>query len=334
MKRHLYILLVGVVWLLSGCNHKDLCYSHPHAIDLKVTFDWASLPDAMPEGMCVYFYSTTNRTASWQRFDYDSRLGGKATLHVGTYHAVFYNNDTSGVLFANTDSFIDHYLYTREGSILEPIYGNSGAVSPRAQGAEDERVVICPDIVWGGFAIDIEVTDFGVTYSYVASRGNEMVSVEIPQKELVLYPTEQTAIYTYEINTVENLKYASLMCGSLTGVSAGVTMAYRELSPECVTIPFESEVDVASSRITGEFVTFGHNPDNNVTHNFVLYVIFDNGEKYYYTFDVTDQVDNAPDPSRVHIVIDKLTLPTPIYNGGGFDVGVDDWVDVNVDIVL
>ncbi|MBR2962357.1 MAG: DUF5119 domain-containing protein [Alistipes sp.] len=333
MKRTLYIAL-SALWLLIGCNHKDLCMSHPHLIDINVQFDWSAAPDAMPHGMCVYFYPTDG-SSSWQRFDFDSRLGGKAQLHVGKYHAIFYNNDTTGVLFADTDTYDRHYLYTREGDILEPIYGNAGRHNtPRARGAEDESVVICPDMMWGGYTIDINVTDDGISYSYKASRNDQLVSIESPEKVLTLHPVHQTSYYTYEILNVENLKYASLMCASLTGMAAGVTMADHQLSDVKVTIPFVANADLANNRIYGDFITFGHHPANNKPHKLVLYVVFDNGEKYYYTFDVTDQVDNSPDPLRIHLKLDKLTFPTPIYNGGGFDVDVDDWVDVNVDIVL
>lgn len=331
MKRTLYILLVAVLFAV-GCKHKDLCYHHPHQKQIQVVFDWSSAEDATPRSMCVYFYAEDG--SSWQRFDFDGHLGGTAKLHVGRYHAIFYNNDTTGVLFSDTDSFEDHYLYTREGDILEPIYGNTARHTPRARSTEEQMVTICPDMMWGGVAVDIEVTDFGVKYSYTSSRNNILVTVDSPEAVLTLHPVEQMAQYTFEIRNVENLKYASSMCASLSGMSYGLTMAGSSLSETKVIIPFAAKADKAANTITGGFVTFGHHPSNSEPHKFVLYVIFDNGEKYYYTFDVTDQVDNAVDQKHVHIVIDELSFPTPIYNGNGFDVGVDDWESVEQDLIL
>lgn len=41
--------------LLTGCEHKDLCYHHPHQVRLRVVFDWMDAPDAAPDGMTIYF---------------------------------------------------------------------------------------------------------------------------------------------------------------------------------------------------------------------------------------------------------------------------------------
>lgn len=331
MKRYLYITF-AVVWVLIGCTHKELCYHHPHQKDVTVVFDWSGAPNVTPRSMCVYFYAEDG--SSWQRFDFNGHLGGTAKLHVGRYHAIFYNNDTTGLLFSDTDSFEKHTLYTREGDVLEPIYGNTARHTPRARNTEDQMVTICPDMVYGGYAVDIEVTDFGVKYSYVSSRNNVLVTVDSPDIVLTLYPVQQTARYTYEITNVKNLKYASSMCASLSGMAYSLAIGEGELSPTNVIIPFAAKPELANNRITGEFITFGHHPANDEKHMFVLYVIFDNGEKYYYTFDVTDQVDEAEDSLHIHLEINDLSFPTPIYNGNGFQVGVDDWERVEQDLIL
>lgn len=58
------------------------------------------------------------------------------------------------------------------------------------------------------------------------------------------------------------------------------------------------------------------------------------GSKNYYTFDVTRQVDDAADPRDVHIILDSLSLPKPIVNGGGFQPVVDEWQNVEVEIPM
>ena len=96
---------------------------------------------------------------------------------------------------------------------------------------------------------------------------------------------------------------------------------------------------ISASVPYGDFV---YDADTDVTraeggaeapHKLVLYVWLKDGSKYYYTFDVTDQVDEAPEKRRVHIVIDGLTLPEPI-TGGDMEVAVDDWMVVNEDITM
>ena len=74
-----------------------------------------------------------------------------------------------------------------------------------------------------------------------------------------------------------------------------------------------------------------------------FYVIMNNGNKLLFPqkedpnpqrFDVTDQVHNAPNKRRVHIVIDGLDLPEAFTEGSGFDISVDDWDVVETDINL
>ena len=49
---------------------------------------------------------------------------------------------------------------------------------------------------------------------------------------------------------------------------------------------------------------------------------------------MTDQVHKAPDRKHVHIIIDNAGFPEPLPNEDGFDVEVDDWVEVENDIIM
>ena len=41
--------------ILFSCEHKELCFHHPHVATVRVDFDWKNAPQANPEGMCVFF---------------------------------------------------------------------------------------------------------------------------------------------------------------------------------------------------------------------------------------------------------------------------------------
>lgn len=79
-------------------------------------------------------------------------------------------------------------------------------------------------------------------------------------------------------------------------------------------------------------LTFGHKAGNN--HTLTVYAVLADGSKWYYAYDVTDQIHSAPDPRNVHIVLDGLPLPKPIVNGGGFQPEVEDWQTVPIDIEM
>lgn len=335
-----YVLtVVALLTLLCSCEHKEFCYQHPHVQKIRLAFDWRDAPEANPKGMCVYFYPIDGGAP--QRVDFRGTDGGEVELRNGEYRMMCYNNDTEGVLFNDTHDFDAHLGYTRKGSVLEPILGNTAQYAPRASGTEQEPVVIVPDMMWGCTATEVKVTDQGVSYVCVpyeeAGSRNRVTSVE--EHVITLYPHELTCTYTYEVRNVKNLKHASRMSGTLSGMSPSIYFGDESLGTECVTLPFESVSDGVST-ITGKFYTFGHHEANLDPHRMTFYFIMDDGKKYVYGADrdehynVTEQVHAAPDRKHVHIVIDGLELPTPIENGNGFDVDVDDWVVVEEDIIM
>lgn len=337
MRRLVITILALLPLLVVSCTHKELCLHHPHEVKLKVEFNWQNAPEADPLGMCVFFYPVDG--GSYTRVDFRGTTGGYVELSVGKYHVITYNNDTEVAQFANRDDFATHYAYTREGSVLEPAVGSAASPAPRAGGAEEERVVITPDEIWGCTSIDVEVTETGVSYICVPfiSKGEQVKVESVEEHVITLYPDDLLCHYSYEIRNVSNLKHATQMCASLSGMSGVVTLSTTELHKEPVTLPLEANINRESATITGEFYTFGHHTDNDDPHKMLLYVWLDDGQKIYFgadddNFDVTDQVHNAPNPKRVHLIIDKLDLPQPIENGHGYKPTVDDWESVYEDV--
>ncbi len=335
------LCLTTLCLLLSSCEHKDLCYLHPHVKTIRVEFDWRDAPDASPRGMCVYFYPTDG--GGVQRVDFKGTTGGEVELRVnGTYRIICYNNDTEAVLFHDTDKFDRHEAYTRQGNVLEPIYGNAASYAPQALGTENERVVITPDMMWGCTATEVVISDAGIRCAGASEGGSDTPKgrpAESNGQTITLYPHELTCTYTYEVRNVKNLKHALQMCGTLSGMAPSMLLGDESLGQECVTLPFESVSDGIST-ITGKFFTFGHNVENVTAHRMMFYIVMDNGKKYAFgtdadkRFNVTDQIHTTPDPKHVHIIIDGLDLPQPIENGSGFDVAMDDWTVEEEDIAM
>ena len=338
--------VMAVAMMFSSCEHKDLCYHHPHTIEIYVEFDWRNAPDANPLGMCVFFYPVDGGTPV--RADFNSRtsskgvIGGKVDLEEGTYRIIAYNNDTDGILFNNRDQFSTHIGYTREGDILENIYGTGyrSSSTPRARGAEDERVVITPDMMWAATALNVSVKGSGVSYVCIPEEDKgDYQFIENQEQIITLYPRQIVCHYSYEIKNVTNLKHVAMMCGSLSSMSGSHTFSSGELGSECITLPVPASFDRDKGIITGEFYTFGHHEDNTEHHRMLLYVIMDDNSKYYFgsedaKFDVTEQIHAAPNRLRVHYIIDGLDLPQAIENGHGFSPSVDDWETIYEDIIM
>ena len=328
--------LTMICLVLQSGEHKELCYHHPHTKTISVAFDWRDAPNASPEGMCVFFYPLEGEDTQPRRFDFSGKEGGTIDIQEGKYRVLCYNNDTEALLVRGAGSFDTHEGYTREGSIFESVYGSRANQAPRAKDTEDERVVICPDMMWGCTALDVEITDTGISYlCFPESEKDNWIGLPpiTDEQVITLYPHELVCTYTYEVRNAKNLKYVTKMCGSLSSMAPSIFFGSEELGTECVTLPFEASSD-GVSKITGGFLTFGHNEKNTRHHKMVLYVWFSDGSKYYYTFDVTDQIHNAPDKRHVHIILEAPEFPQPIANGNGFQPSVDDWLEVEESIIM
>lgn len=339
VKSLLVALLLSLPLLLTtSCQHKELCVHHPHVVSLRLEFDWRNSPEANPAGMSVYFYPVDGGNP--QRFDFNGKNGGTIELTVGKYNVITHNNDTESILFANSHKFDEYEAYTREGGLFEPVYGSSAAPGPKAKDAEDERVVITSEMMWGCPALDVEVTDTGVGYLCIPEKDKDKYESIVREEHVItLYPSDQMCLYSYEIRNIGNIKYAEQMCASLSGMSGGMTFSTEELYNESVTLPLEARIIRDSAKVRGEFYTFGHHEENDDPHRMLLYVWMKSGDKFYFgadseRFNVTSQVHEAPNKRRVHIIIDGLDLPKPIVNGGGYNATVDDWDTIMEDIVM
>lgn len=336
------LLLILFVAVAASCDHKELCYHHDHAETLRVVFDWRDAPDASPAGMVVWFYPIEGTEGGALRFDVRGTEGREVRVLPGKYHIIAYNNDTELSLIGGSDDFYTHHIYTREGSIFEPASGSRsqrfGDQPPWPDGTEDERVVVSPDEVWGCKALDVEVTEQGVSYLCFPLEEKDDWYGRPPivtEHIITLYPHDLLCRYSYEVRNVKNLGSVTNMCGVLTGMAPTLHFHDESLGPECVSIPLPAYKADATT-IRGEFLTFGHNTGNEAPHRFGLYLWLKGGKSLFYgkdgdDFDVTGQVHDAPNPRRVHFIIDGLDVP-PVVSDEGWDVSFDDWNDVNEEL--
>lgn len=333
MRTRIYsrLLLIALTVAATACNHKELCYEHPHTSKIRVAYDWSDAPEANPRGMCVFFYSEDDENR-YYRFDFSNTTGGEIEIPAGQYKVVTYNNDTEAVRFTATNIFSAHRAYTRAGDLLEPMYGNG--VTSTTQTDNGERVVITPDALWGCHATDVSVSDHGVKYT-LSRAGDTDISSD---QTITLYPHDMLCHYSYEVRHVENGEHISKISAAISGMAGAMNLSDESLDTEPVTLPVGSRVDAASKTVSGSFLTFGHNAANSAAHKMTFFVVMDDGSKYSVkdspNLDVTAQVDTASNPKRVHIIIDNIKLPGPSGTGSGFNPTVDDWGVKNEDIKI
>lgn len=306
----------AVLAAVTSCEHKELCYDHSDAVDVEVVFDWCNAPDASPESMSLYLFPAGGEAL---RYEFTDCRGGTIRVPVGSYEALCLNSDTENVTYRNAECRETFEVTTRTADLLSglSVLGVLSDGVPRVDGTESERVILPPDMLWSDYAESVELKP---------TAGTPTVT---------LSPEMSICRYTVEIRNAVNLKYVSGISGSLSSMAESLYpgVGCDATCKTGATIPFDAAVSADKSTVTGELFAFGC-PSARKTHTLTVYAVLSDESKWYYTYDVTDQIHSAPDRRDVHIVLDGLPLPKPIVNGGGFQPDVDDWQSVNVDIEM
>ncbi len=314
MRRSVHIAGILIFLLVTSCTHKELCYDHPHVLEVDFEFVWDESQNEFPSSMSVYlFHEYGDRPA---RFEFTDPEGGRIRLDMGKYDAVFVNSDTRNIRIDNHTDFDSFYITTKDGTTPGNLarYGINISNAPKAKDTDEERLAEIPETVWATSLEDIEITE--------------------NNQKVILYPKKVTSTYHIEIRNPQNLKYINAVSGTLSSMSEGRSGKGGLLSENRVTIPFEGLIDRESNLITGELASFGHCPSATNTHHLVIYTVLADESWWYYTYDVTEQIHNSPDPYNIYIVLDDLPIPKPVVNGGGFKPTVGEWNSIDIEIQM
>lgn len=229
------------------------------------------------------------------RYEFTDCGGGTIRVPVGNYGALCLNSDTENVTYRNTDQKTTFEVSTRTTDLLSGLsaLGVRSDGVPRADGTETERVALPPDELWSDCTEGIELKQTAAAQT------------------IVLYPELSVCRYTVEIRNAENLKYVSGISGSLSSLAGGLLpgVGYDAISEECVTIPFDAAVSADKTLVTGSLLAFGHCAATQNAHQLTIYAVLADESKWYYTYDVTDQIHSAPDQRNVHIVWTGFRCP-------------------------
>ena len=307
--------LLLLLCLLTGCEYKDLCYDHSHSDKVFVTFDWQKAPQHTATSMTVLFYNIDNPSQQPIRYDYPLS-GGSATLEPGRWRAVTYNNNTETILYRGAGAWNTIEAYTRLSSIEEGTQLTRAGM-PQANGAEQERVILEPDPIWGCVSEEFTLVADGDGY------------------HLVFMPEYRYITLKVKIANVPNLKYTEGIGGAISGVAASRYIATGELGQQMATEAFTVQ-KTGDETLEATVNIFGRRTDaSDIAHYLTIYAILADGSKWYYTYDVSQQMHNPkqnPDDHHVYIELDDLPVPKPIVNGSGFQPTIDGWQGIEIPV--
>ena len=338
MKNFVWILLL----LLTSCNHKELCYNHPHTAPVRVNVDWSRFePYEKPTGMTLTLYPE----AGQQVFTRQTNATSHAVMNLPAdrYLVLVYNQSPSefgSFKFQHMDNPLQASVIAEEHS--SRWYATRG---------EEERVATEPEWLGVGNYADAQVTEGMVEEQALILQ---QASAETRAGEPVIASvTPQNVIHTVSVEVhiqgMHNLRSAR---ASLTGLSQGYYLAQGKRMDSEVTHLIEewsatrNEVDPTKGYIQSSFTCFGL-PDNHagqaeenvltldlllVDNRTIKTFVFHVGDKF------TESLDESGVETEVHLELylkllqdlngDPIVLPDVKPEGGsgsGFSATVDDW---------
>lgn len=295
----------------QSCIYEDMeeCPGDFYA-KLTIINNWKNAPTAYPEGMAYFFFPAS--AGDYRRFDMAGREGGEVKLPTGKYDCILFNDDTATVIETDNDSFADMSLSTSSGQL----YLGSDIIKdyPQSVAALDQHILMNPDQVWEYSATGVEV---------LLTEGIRTITT---------YPVPLTATYHIIVENITNLEGVAAMSGAMSGMATKVRLRDRLLSENPAILPTRLARDSERS-ISGRFHTFGRCSSTLTDNILFLFFRLTNGKKYTYEFNVTEMVKTAPDPMDVWIILKDLELPaSDPSQGGSFDVSVDGWNNIIINI--
>lgn len=311
---------------LTACEHKELCYHHPHTAKVRVDVDWSEFTKEQPTGMTVTAYpvdggqavSTLTHTLSHAYFN----------LEAGAYHTLTYNQSPSEfgtLLFKGMDRF----------ETAEVVSGEQDSRWYQGR-SEGERVAVQAE--W--LATDRE-TDARVTEEMVRET-LEHEKRSAPEY-VIAHHTPRNIIYTVHVRVniqgIYNLRSAR---AALDGMSEGYRFSDGYYKDEVMTHLLEEwkmtvdKDDYRKGYIDATFYCFGlpgnHRGDADANQLTLSLLLVDNKTILNFPILVGDKFVTV-DAKELVLSLEvnlEATLPDVKPEGGssaGFDAVVEDWGD-------
>lgn len=312
----LWLMALAAV-TLAGCDKREIVCPAGEARPLEIAFEWDSAPDAHPDGMTLYFYSSDGK-GGCRRFDIAGRDGGRFELPPGRYDMIAVNNDLPGVRIEGYEGF--HSI----SAVAQP-----AAAAP----GQDVPAVKPTGMLYGGVVTDIEVTLCGVSY-----RRHDGTMKECPRGLIRCAPDSLAREYHVIFKNVKGAERISSAKGVLSGMASELLLCDNldGRAACCVSFPLETSggEDGTMKGITSGFGAPTGPTATSKDFSLTAMVRLRNGKTYSKTYDVSAQVENFLHRNTIIIVINGIDIPSDPAEevGDGFDVGVGGWTTVEIDL--
>ena len=276
--------------------------------DLGADIDFDAYPELLekvrgrlPGSVRVCFYDCVTHELAAE--DYLPAEGGFIDVPAGTYDLMVYSLGSESTRVMDAGSRAGAYAFTGgSGSKVRTRAGDGG------EPAAEYPVIYEPDHLFAGCIPGV------------------VVPVHADIDRTVVLECGMTTIletYTFEARFVEGAGRIREADVYITGQAPGKYLWDRRFPAKACALCFRSTIDPGKGQLFSVFNTFGKLPGLRSDVYLNVLATSQDGARYQWTFDVTDQFDN-PDNTGHEIIIEEQ-LAVPEGGTGGFLPTVGDW---------
>lgn len=344
------VLTLSVIIAAASCEHKELCYYHPHVAPVRVNVDWSLFPMDEPTGMTAYAYPLHEDENDIYRFISHNINYITLELEAGFFHTLVFNQSESeyGTLeFSNLEDY-----NTAQVRVVQAQANWYSTKAPETKvGSEPEWLAV-------GTAENVEVTEEMVRIAeeeFLANRQEQMMRAIGRAINNVATVTPISVIKQVEFRVYgEGLYNLRSVRASVDGMAEGCILSTGEVTEGKVSHTIdawtieEEEHDITRGDLVATLGTFGipsgHTGKPEENKFSIHLMLVDNQTTVDYDFNIGDLLTefNELDGSNGELqkVVVRLRLPEKLPDvkpvggvGGGFDMDFDDWGDEIVTVI-
>ncbi len=312
--KKIFLYTTALILVLAGCQRRPLTEAD-FAVQLNITLDKNIINHTVekdPSLMRCIFYDSDNGAFVTQAFLPPE--GGIVNLIPSrTYNVLVYNFDTESTWIKEENWY--HNIYASTSLIPDSF---KTKLRSRSTKTDDEQIVYDPD------------------HLFVGRLENVFIPARSVDADIVVLDVEAKSVvqsWKIELSKVTGKENISSIAGVITSLSRRNNIGPGILSEEFCSVYFDNPVVDDEGFLTAGFNTFGRNPQCPEPQMLSLVFIDVAGKGKTYTFDVSRQmIENKDQIIRLETEID---IPKPMTEGsGGFVPKVDEWEDINTDIII
>lgn len=315
MKRiPIYIIAMLLCIFVSSCKRRPLTTAdYMVIVNIEIEKDIVNhTVEKDPSLMRCIFYDS--ETGGFVTQAFLPPTGGQVSLIPSReYDVLVYNFDTESTWLEDENWY--HKIYASTSLIPDSFRTK---LRSRATKGEEELIVYDPDHLFVGRLNDV----------FIPAR-----SVDAPP--VILNVNCETVVESWllEVKTITGVKNIGSMAAVITSLSGSNRIGPNERSTNFVSVYFDNQVIDENGLLTAKFNTFGWNKD--IKEKQILSLVFTDvaGKGHVFNVDVSNQFPNNKEQIiRIELDID---IPEPMTSGdGGFVPKVDDWDEINTDIII